>query len=252
MLELSNAVVRIHRSTAARGRAKARSHLSQDMLVVVLEGGYTHSEQMLLAAGHAKEVMQSRLAMQATTEPALRRAVEEILKRPVRSFMSAHDPECGRSGGGLPAGGVERGKRSSVPPLFARYGARVPASRWLRYPDAHQPEPILAAVIERGATDGELAAFRRAAHSLADGLADQLAALPARSGLAAASRMSCGPSSWGLPLPQHGAALEGARRDGAARRRALPDGQRPSSLLRLGEPTAVARGGDRLRSQRPR
>jgi glutamate/tyrosine decarboxylase-like PLP-dependent enzyme len=62
-------------------------------------------------------------------------------------------------------------------------------------------------VIERGATDGELAAFRRAAHSLADGLADQLAALPA------------GPV-WqplpdelraellGLPLPEHGAALE--------------------------------------------
>lgn len=92
MLELSNAVVRIHKEYHGKGPTKARSHLSQDMLVVVLEGGYTHSEQMLLAAGHAKEVMQSRLAMQATTEPALRRAVEEILKRPVRSFMSAHDP----------------------------------------------------------------------------------------------------------------------------------------------------------------
>ncbi|MGZ4201084.1 MAG: DUF2294 domain-containing protein [Thermoleophilaceae bacterium] len=92
LLELSNAVVRIHKEYHGKGPTKARSHLTQDMLVVVLEGGYTHSEQTLLAAGHAKEVMQSRQAMQATTEPALRAAVEEILKRPVRSFMSANDP----------------------------------------------------------------------------------------------------------------------------------------------------------------
>ena len=81
MLELSNAVVRIHKEYYGKGPTKARSHLSQDMLVVVLEGGYTHAEQTLLAAGHSKEVVQSRFAMQKTAEPDLRQAVEEILQR---------------------------------------------------------------------------------------------------------------------------------------------------------------------------
>ena len=52
LLELSNAVVRIHKEYYGKGPTKARSHLSQDMLVVVvLEGGYTHAEQTLLARG---------------------------------------------------------------------------------------------------------------------------------------------------------------------------------------------------------
>jgi uncharacterized protein YbcI len=94
LLELSNAIVRIHKEFYGKGPTKARSHLSQDLLVVVLEGGYTHSEQTLLAAGHAREVTQARLAMQETAEGVLREAVEAILRRPVRSFMSANDPHA--------------------------------------------------------------------------------------------------------------------------------------------------------------
>jgi len=94
LLELSNAVVRVHKEYYGKGPTKARSHLSQDMLVVVLEGGYTHSEHTLLGSGHGREVAQSRIAMQETTEPALRQAVESILERRVRSFMSANDPNA--------------------------------------------------------------------------------------------------------------------------------------------------------------
>jgi uncharacterized protein YbcI len=94
LLELSNAVVRIHKEYYGKGPTKARSHLSQDMLVVALEGGYTHSEQTLLAAGHGREVVQSRLAMKETTEPILRDAVESLLQRRVRSYMSADDPHA--------------------------------------------------------------------------------------------------------------------------------------------------------------
>jgi uncharacterized protein YbcI len=95
MLELSNAVVRIHKQLAGKGPTKARSHLLQDLVVVVLEGGFTRGEQTLHDAGHDRELLQARLAMQQTAEADLRAAVEENLGRRVRSFMSANDPENG-------------------------------------------------------------------------------------------------------------------------------------------------------------
>jgi uncharacterized protein YbcI len=95
MLELSNAVVRIHKQLAGKGPTKARSHLMQDLVVVVLEGGFTRSEQTLHEAGHDRELLQARLAMQAAAETQLRSAVEEVIGRRVRSFMSANDPENG-------------------------------------------------------------------------------------------------------------------------------------------------------------
>jgi uncharacterized protein YbcI len=90
---VANAVVRIHKRFYGKGPVKARAHLSQDLLTVLLEGGYTRGEQMLHEHGHADEVVRSRLAMQHTVETELRVAVESILYRQVRSFMSANDPE---------------------------------------------------------------------------------------------------------------------------------------------------------------
>jgi uncharacterized protein YbcI len=89
---VANAVVRIHKRFYGKGPVKARAHLSQDLLTVLLEGGYTRGEHMLHEHGHADEVVRSRLAMQETVENELRVAVESILYRPVRSFMSANDP----------------------------------------------------------------------------------------------------------------------------------------------------------------
>ena len=95
LLDLSNAVVRIHKQYYGKGPTKARSHLAHDLLTVMLEGGFTRSEETLLAHGHGAEVLRSRLAMQQSIERALRGAVEEITGRSVRSFMSAIDPDAG-------------------------------------------------------------------------------------------------------------------------------------------------------------
>jgi uncharacterized protein YbcI len=95
LLDLSNAVVRIHKQFYGKGPTKARSHLSHDLLTVVLEGGFTRSEITLHERGHDREVVASRLAMQSSVEGELRSAVESILHRPVRSFMSANDPSNG-------------------------------------------------------------------------------------------------------------------------------------------------------------
>jgi uncharacterized protein YbcI len=89
---LSNAIVAIHKQFYGKGPTKARAHLSHDLVVIVLDGGYTRGEQTLHEHGHEREVLQSRLAMQSSVEREFRIAVESILGRPVRSFMSANDP----------------------------------------------------------------------------------------------------------------------------------------------------------------
>jgi len=92
LADVSNAIVRIHKQFYGKGPVKARAHLSQDLLTVILEGGFTRGEQTLQDHGHAQEVVRSRLAMQQSIESEFRIAVESILYRSVRSFMSANDP----------------------------------------------------------------------------------------------------------------------------------------------------------------
>jgi uncharacterized protein YbcI len=92
LADVSNAIVRIHKQFYGKGPIKARSHLSQNLLTVILEGGFTRGEQTLNDHGHVQEVIRSRLAMQESIEDEYRAAVETIMYRSVRSFMSANDP----------------------------------------------------------------------------------------------------------------------------------------------------------------
>jgi uncharacterized protein YbcI len=95
LLELANAVVRVHKQLSGKGPTKARAYVQQDLVVVVLEGGFTRGEQTLQAAGHHRELMHARLAIQHAGEAQLRNVVETILGRRVLSFMSANDPKEG-------------------------------------------------------------------------------------------------------------------------------------------------------------
>jgi uncharacterized protein YbcI len=89
---VSDAVVAIHKQFYGKGPTKARSHLAGDLLVVLLEGGFTRAEHTLSDRGYSREVQQTRLAMQSSVEDEFCAAVESILGRSVRSFMSANDP----------------------------------------------------------------------------------------------------------------------------------------------------------------
>jgi uncharacterized protein YbcI len=93
LLEISNALVGIHKEFYGRGPTKARTYVWDDLVVVVLQGGYSRAEQTLVEAGRDEAVTQTRLAMQETIEDASREAIERLTARTVRSFMSANDPE---------------------------------------------------------------------------------------------------------------------------------------------------------------
>ena len=93
LVELSNAIVGVHKRCCGKGPTRARSHLSHDTLTVVLEGGFSRGEHRLHAFGHDEELVQARLALHASIEADLRAAVEAILNRRVRSLLTASDPD---------------------------------------------------------------------------------------------------------------------------------------------------------------
>jgi uncharacterized protein YbcI len=90
--DISNAVVRLHKHFYGKGPYKARSYLHGNLLAVVLTGGFTRGEQTLSEHGKAQEVINSRLAMQQSVEVEFRAQIEPLLRRSVRSCMSAVDP----------------------------------------------------------------------------------------------------------------------------------------------------------------
>jgi uncharacterized protein YbcI len=95
LTEVCNAIVQIHKQFYGKGPTKARAHLSRDLLAVVLEGGFTRGEQTLNERGHGREVLHARLAMREAVQEEFRQAIERILGRSIRSFMSANDPTAG-------------------------------------------------------------------------------------------------------------------------------------------------------------
>lgn len=113
-LEVSNAISRLHKEFIGRGPTNSRTTIDGNLVVCVLEGGYTRAEQTLGANDKADLVAAGRLGLQEAMRQAMIAAVEQITGRRVYSFMSANDldqnlqvevfvltPEQSASAGGL-------------------------------------------------------------------------------------------------------------------------------------------------------
>ncbi len=88
MIELSNAMVALHRECFGRGPGAARSFVNEDMAVCVLTDIYTPVEQALIAAGQAEHVRRTRGLYRDVVESEHRLRAEQILERPVTAFLS--------------------------------------------------------------------------------------------------------------------------------------------------------------------
>jgi uncharacterized protein YbcI len=91
VLDISNAFVAIHKDLYGRGPTTARTHISGDLIVVLLEGGFSQVEQTLTDHGREEAVNEGRAAMQESIENPGVMAIERLTGRKVRSFMSAND-----------------------------------------------------------------------------------------------------------------------------------------------------------------
>lgn len=95
LVELSNAMVALHRECFGRGPGAAKSFVTEEMAVCVLGDIYTAVERTLIQAGQAEHVRRTRGLHQEALEDKYKSSVEAIMGRPVTAFLSvAHvDPD---------------------------------------------------------------------------------------------------------------------------------------------------------------
>jgi uncharacterized protein YbcI len=94
---ISNLTVRLLSEHTGRGPTRARTHLSGDLVAVVLQDTMTRGERTLVEQGEHDRVLSTRQAFQRGLREALAGGVAEITGRDVVAFMSANhiDPDMG-------------------------------------------------------------------------------------------------------------------------------------------------------------
>jgi uncharacterized protein YbcI len=90
-VEISNAISHLHKQFIGRGPTNARTTVDGNLVVCLLEGGYTRAEQTLENNDSGDVVAAGRLGLQAAMREAMIGAVQRTLGRSVLSFMSAND-----------------------------------------------------------------------------------------------------------------------------------------------------------------
>jgi uncharacterized protein YbcI len=85
---IANAVVRLHAEHYGRGPTRARAHLAEDFVLVVLEDVFTTAERTLVAAGRGEHVVRARAAFTEALRDRFIDAVEVATGRTVRAFMT--------------------------------------------------------------------------------------------------------------------------------------------------------------------
>jgi len=90
---ISNLVVKLTSEYTGRGPTKARTHIDDDLVVVILRETLTKGERSLVRDGKQEVVRSMRFAFQQTMKDELVAGVEQILGRKVLAFMSANHME---------------------------------------------------------------------------------------------------------------------------------------------------------------
>ncbi|HEV7398654.1 MAG TPA: Na-translocating system protein MpsC family protein [Solirubrobacterales bacterium] len=88
LVELSNAMVALHREHFGRGPGAAKSFVSDEMVISLLSDIYTAVERTLIKAGQAEHVRHTRALHQEALKDEYKASVERIMGRPVTAFLS--------------------------------------------------------------------------------------------------------------------------------------------------------------------
>jgi uncharacterized protein YbcI len=95
LAEISRRIVALVKKYYGKGPTHARTYYFGDVVLVLLNGGYTPVEKTLLEGGQAQAVMDQRAVFQDVMRPRFKRVIEEELQREVLAFMSMthHEPD---------------------------------------------------------------------------------------------------------------------------------------------------------------
>ena len=91
---ISREIVQLHARLYGRGPTKARSYLSRDYGLCVLEEIFTTAEQTLIDAGSAAHVHDTRRKFQEAVKNEFVEVIERTTGRKVRVFLSEVDVDA--------------------------------------------------------------------------------------------------------------------------------------------------------------
>lgn len=89
LAQISTGLVQLHSRYYGKGPTKAKSHMVDDTVICILQGGFTTVERTLLDTGEVEPVYQMRRRFQQAMEDEFRRIVEETTGRRVIAYMSS-------------------------------------------------------------------------------------------------------------------------------------------------------------------
>ena len=90
---ISDGLVALLKEYYGRGPDKAKTYVTDDLVVCLLRGGFTRVEQTLLEGGHGDDVIRQRMAFQDVMRARFQQVVEEATGRRVIGFMSGNQQE---------------------------------------------------------------------------------------------------------------------------------------------------------------
>jgi uncharacterized protein YbcI len=88
LAEVTNAIVRLHRTHYGKGPTRSKSYLMDDVLVCVMQDVLTTVERTLIEAGEVDRVRGTRLAFQDAMRHVFKAAVEDVVGRRVLGYTS--------------------------------------------------------------------------------------------------------------------------------------------------------------------
>jgi uncharacterized protein YbcI len=86
--QISREIVRLHANLYGRGPTKAKTYLTDEYAMCILEEVFTPAEKTLVQAGNEEQVKATRDAFQDAVEPQFREVVETATGKQVRAFVS--------------------------------------------------------------------------------------------------------------------------------------------------------------------
>jgi uncharacterized protein YbcI len=90
---ISAGMVRIYKEMIGRGPTKARTEISDGMVITILADSLTKGELTLSATEHAEKVRELRRTLQSAMREEMTKLVEETLRRKVICLLSDHSPD---------------------------------------------------------------------------------------------------------------------------------------------------------------
>ena len=87
---ISDGLVALLKEYYGRGPDKAKTYVSDDLVVCILRGGFTRVEQTLLDGGHGDDVIRQRMVFQEVMRARFEQVVEQATGLRVIGFMSGN------------------------------------------------------------------------------------------------------------------------------------------------------------------